>query len=184
MAAKKIPAPPAPPPPGGKHPVGHPTVYTPELAAEICRRLCGGETIKRICEDDGMPDRSTVYQWMRDDHEGFARQAERAREAGAYAMADDALDIADETSRDTIVTERGEQANSEWINRSRLRCDVRLKLMSKFNPRIFGEKIDHTSGGEKLTNTVFRSIINADGSVTCAPAGAQPAPGGADAPGA
>lgn len=74
-------------------------------------------------------------------------------------MADDALDIADETSRDTIVTERGDIPNSEWISRSRLRCDVRLKLMAKFNKRVFGEAIDHTSAGAPLFSCIERIIV-------------------------
>jgi len=43
--------------------LGRPTLYTEELAAEICRRLAGGESLRRICEDDHMPGASTVVDW-------------------------------------------------------------------------------------------------------------------------
>ena len=34
---------------------GTPSVYTPELAEEICARLSAGESLKSICRDPGMP---------------------------------------------------------------------------------------------------------------------------------
>jgi len=59
------------------------------------------------------------------------------------AMAEEILEIADETSNDTIIVKRGdsehEVANNEWITRSRLRVDTRRWLMSKFAPKKYGD---------------------------------------------
>ena len=38
----------------------------------------------------------TVLEWVRDDRDDFANRYARAREAGAYAMADELLEISDD----------------------------------------------------------------------------------------
>ena len=63
------------------------------------------------------------------------------------AMFEDILEIADDTSRDTIDTENGEKANSEWISRSRLRVDARKWMLSKMMPKKYGDKITQELGG-------------------------------------
>lgn len=62
--------------------------YTAELAAEICRRIADGESLRKICTDDAMPARRTVFDWLIA-HEEFAHQYARAREMSAEADADD-----------------------------------------------------------------------------------------------
>src|SRR5262245_55391125 len=109
---------------------GRPTEYTPGLAAEICRRLAEGETLRAICRDIGMPAESTVRAWAVDDRDGFSAQYTRAREIGYLGMADEVLEIADDSAQD--VTERAgadgqaiEVVNHENIQRARLRVDTR-----------------------------------------------------------
>jgi hypothetical protein len=72
----------------------------------------------------------------------------RAREEGFDTIAADCLHIADNTAQDTISSERGDVANSEWIARSRLRVDTRLKLLAKWDPKRYGDllKLDATIG--------------------------------------
>ena len=43
---------------------GRPTDYTLELATLICERMVEGETLRKICADDDMPHRSTVFRWL------------------------------------------------------------------------------------------------------------------------
>lgn len=64
----------------------------------------------------------------------------RAREDGFDRIALDAMDIADETARDTIKADDGREVpNNEWISRSRLRVDTRLKLLAKWDPKRYGD---------------------------------------------
>jgi len=59
------------------------------------------------------------------------------------------FDIVDETSNDTIVTDKGEIPNSEWMQRSRLRYDARKWLVSKLNPKKYGDReIKVIEGGD------------------------------------
>lgn len=124
-----------------KKPPGRPTKYSPAVLAAICERLGKGEPLAKICRDEAMPAVRTVGDWANLD-EGVSASIARAREEGFDAIALDCLEIADEKSMDTIVTEFGEKPNSEWIARSKLRIETRLKLLSKWDPKRYGDKVE------------------------------------------
>ena len=65
---------------------GIPSVYTPELAEEICARLSAGKSLKSICRDPGMPPFSTVQGWARTNHCGFTALYNCARELQAQTQ--------------------------------------------------------------------------------------------------
>ena len=102
-----------------------------------------------------MPSENAVREWVTKDADGFAAQYASAREAGYHAMAEEILEIADDTTRDTILSEHGARPNSEWIGRSKLRVDSRKWLLSKMLPKVYGDtqKIDlsNTDGTLQLT---------------------------------
>lgn len=101
-----------------------------------------------ICRDESMPRLRTVYDW-RDADESFAARFARAREEGYDAIAQDCLEIADETGHDTKEGRNGELIpDNEWITRSRLRVETRLKLLAKWSPKKYGEKVDVEHSGE------------------------------------
>lgn len=117
--------------------------FTQEKADAIIERLSGGEPLAHICRDDEMPAVRTVSDW-RKAHPEFDEAFLAARDDGYDAIATDCLDIADDTSRDTIKGERGDAPDTEWIARSKLRVETRLKLLSKWDPRRYGDKMQHT----------------------------------------
>lgn len=123
-----------------KKPNGRPSKYTPEISQEICERLSKGEPLAQICRDEHMPSTSTISTWKANDSELSANIA-RAREDGYDAIAEECLRIADATENDTLNTEHGERANTEWISRSKLRVETRLKLLAKWDPKRYGEKL-------------------------------------------
>ena len=117
---------------------GRPSRYTPELAAVICERLAGGESLRSICADEAMPGMSTVMGWLFDDkHEGFPEQYARAREAQAELRADEITDIADGV----------EHGASEAVQAARLRVDARKWIAAKLLPKRYGDKVQHTGDG-------------------------------------
>lgn len=123
--------------------VGRPTVYTEELGDEICERLSDGQSLREICSDPDMPNRSTIYRWT--SHvEGFSNQYTRAREEQARALVDDIVDIADNGSNDWMERNQGGNVgwvtNGEALQRSRLRVDTRKWIASKIIPKIYGDK--------------------------------------------
>ena len=133
--------------------MARPTEYTPELAAHICRELAEGRSLRSICEEEGMPGRSTVYDWLDANLHGFPDQYARARARQADTLLDEILEISDLTVHDTIAGEHGPLPNHEWITRSKVRIDARKWAMSKLAPKKYGDsrQLDVTSGGQRVT---------------------------------
>lgn len=128
--------------------MGRPALYTPELAARILDRLAEGERLAVICEDDDMPSRGLVHAWVvskKPEHAGFGEAYLLARKAGVLGMADEVIEIADDTSGDRKWVgrdgEEREVVDSEFVMRSKLRVDTRKFIMSKFAPEVFGDSI-------------------------------------------
>ena len=63
-----------------------------------------------------------------------------AREAGFDEIAEDILAIADDGSRDYVPGERGVVVDHDHIQRSKLRAEMRLKLLAKWDPRRYGDR--------------------------------------------
>jgi len=120
--------------------MGRTSTFTQKTAQEILTRLSKGEPLASVCRDEGMPATRTVSDWCAT-HPEFGADFVRAREAGFDAIAAECLDIADEVSRDTVATEQGERPNTEWISRSKLRVETRLRLLAKWDPRRYGDKM-------------------------------------------
>lgn len=121
--------------------MARPSDYGEAVAFVLCERLSQGESLRKICEDDEMPGKSTVMRWL-SAHKEFRDQYARAREIQAETMAEDILQIADDGTNDTYTdTEGNERTNQDVIARSRLRVDTRKWLMSKMAPKKYGDKI-------------------------------------------
>jgi len=77
--------------------MSRPSIYSGELAESICARLAGGESLRAICREKGMPDKSQVFRWLVDgQHTEFRDQYMAAREAAGFAHADRLVEIVDQ----------------------------------------------------------------------------------------
>lgn len=127
--------------------------------------------------DDKFPSVTTVFKWL-DLHPEFAKFYARAREAQGQLLADETLDIADETKEDYVkrLGYKGDEAtwevNGEAIARSKLRIDTRKWHAAHLAPKRWGEQIqvDQTvsasDGLMELLNAVngkTRSLSKPDG---------------------
>lgn len=124
---------------------GRPHSYTIDIGTELLGRLSKGEPLTVICRDENMPAYRTVSAW-KETVEGFDADFARARDEGFDAIAADALKIADHSEHDTIDTDFGPKANMEWIARSKLRVETRFKLLSKWDPKRYGERVELRHG--------------------------------------
>lgn len=125
---------------------GRPTIYTPELAEQVCKRLSSGESLRQICRDEDMPDRDTVREWALKDREGFSGQYARAREAQAESFLDEIIEIVDDGRNDWIDREVAggrtiRVIDQEAVMRSKLRFEARRWAMSKILPKKYGEAV-------------------------------------------
>jgi hypothetical protein len=119
---------------------GRPSTYDPAVATKICEQLSEGISLREICRQEGMPPWQTVYSWMERDA-SLVEAIARAREIGYDALAEECLKIADDGTNDYVEGERGPQLNSEHIQRSKLRIETRLKLLAKWSPKKYGERV-------------------------------------------
>ena len=127
----------------------------------VCQEIEKGRALRNVLKDENMPSTSTFYQWL-DNDEVKAKQYARATEVRADIIFDDILAIADENTNDTSINENGiEVVNNDVIQRSRLRIDARKWVLSKLNPKKFGDKTIHSGDAENPIQTTF-SILNID----------------------
>lgn len=144
---------------------GRPTTYTPELAARLCAQLAAGKSIRTACKAADMPSIATVYNWMNSNPE-FLEQYARAKQDAADAMAEDIMDIADDSTNDYMEYTYGDQTvtrlNQENIQRSKLRIETRRWLMSKYKPKRYGDKLDLTHSTEALPIPLLGSLTRTE----------------------
>jgi hypothetical protein len=124
---------------------GRPTRYEVALVAEICTRIAGGDSLRRICADATMPAKSTVLRWLFDGrHPRFVEMYARAREAQAEVFADEIVDIADAA------------ATGENLQAVKLRVDARKWAAAKLLPKKYGDRVQHTGTGGGAIEFVTR----------------------------
>jgi hypothetical protein len=122
------------------------STFTQEAADRICDLIAEGASLRAVCRMPDQPAASTVFKWL-SEQPAFSEQYARACETRAESMFEDMLDIADESAFDTIQGENGDRANSEWISRSKLRVDTRKWMLSKMQPKKYGDKITNELTG-------------------------------------
>lgn len=104
-----------------------------------------------------MPTKWTILTWLRRGDEGekpydeFLAQYTRAREIGADSLADDILEIADEARFGKIDP-----------NAARVAGDLKKWSASKLRPKRYGDKLDVTSGGEKLPTPLLSGLTSSN----------------------
>lgn len=128
--------------------------FSQDTFDKICERIADGESLRRICADDDMPNKATVFRWLGAD-EKLSDQYARARDAQADSLFDDCLSIADQYD----ASEKTEEGGTDHIQRAKLRIDTRKWMAGKLRPKKYGDKIDlnaeHT--GEIIFKTVYES---------------------------
>jgi hypothetical protein len=143
--------------------MARPSIFTPELGDKICEQIALGKSMRTICESDAMPAISTVFSWFRT-NQPFLEQYARAKKESTSAHEDYLLDIADDGRNDFMEDNYnkgktpGYQLNGENIQRSKLRVDTRKWLMSKLEPKKYGDKLDVTSDGKALPQPIYGGL--------------------------
>ena len=144
--------------------MGRPCEFNQDIADEICERLMNGESLRKICEPDTMPNRSTVFRWLAkanragidECYVNFRDQYTRAKEEQADAIFDECLAIADDATND-YIERQGEDGttayrlNGEHVQRSKLRIDTRKWMAGKLRPKKYGDKLDVTQKNFNVT---------------------------------
>ena len=90
---------------------------------------------------------------VRDDRDGFADRYAHARELQLDGIADEILDIVDDSRNDFIARESksGDVQlvfDREHVDRTRLRVDARKWLLTKLKPQKFSDRVEQTHKGD------------------------------------
>ena len=142
---------------------GRPSSYSPETAEEICQRMVNGQGLLKICSDEGMPDRSTVYRWL-EANQDFRDRYARAREALMDFYAEQILTIAFDESGDIVIEQDGNRskavANHAKVQRDRLKVDSLKWITSRLFPKRYGDKTESLGQNDQPKQITFRWQTN------------------------
>lgn len=119
-----------------------------EIKTEICERIARGEDLRKICREESMPSWNAIYRWINEDDEFKSRFA-HARDIGADAIALEALEIIDELPN----SDHNGNFDKGHIQWNKNRAELRLKLLAKWNPKKYGDKLDITSSDGTMSPT-------------------------------
>jgi len=124
--------------------MGRPSLYTEELANEICVRLGLGESLRKICLDERIPSLATVMTWLSRKPD-FLEQYTRAREIQAETQFDELIDIVDQPPELSYVTDKNGELvevkfDSSYVQWMKLRVDTRKWTAARMAPKKYGEQ--------------------------------------------
>lgn len=116
--------------------MGRPTLYSEEVAADICAHIASNKSLTSYCRQSGKPGLTTVFNWLAK-HPEFVNLYAHARETQADMSADEIVEIAD-TEPDP--------------NKARVRIDARKWTAAKLKPKKYGDRLT-LDGDLKVTMT-------------------------------
>jgi len=118
----------------------------------ICLEVERGTALRVACVS--FMSTRKFYELLDESKERQKRYA-RACEERAGKIFDDILTIADESNADVSLYEGKIRIDGEAIQRSKLKIEARKWVLSKLEPKKYGDKIDvdHTTNGESINPT-------------------------------
>lgn len=123
--------------------------YSEDTIDAICLKTAtSAKSLKTIAKEVGLSP-STILDWLTK-HQSFAEKYARAKEHQADYLAEEILEIADDSSKDTLTFFQDgiekKTEDKEWTNRSKLRVDARKWVASKLKPKKYSDqiKVDQT----------------------------------------
>lgn len=158
--------------------VGRQVPFSQSICDAICERLVEGQSLRSICEVDGMPHVATVMRWLADPRKkDFREQYARAREMQMDMYADElavlhekawipvlddtGMPVLDVESRPYMVVDKSSAAVVK------LEADNKKWLMSKIAPKKYGDKLA-LGGAEDLGPVLHRDLTDAERAVRLA----------------
>ena len=159
--------------PADHKPTGRPSTYNPDIAQQMCEQLSEGIPLREICRQEGFPAWRTVYDWMAKDPD-LAAAIAHGRDLGYDAIAEDCLKIADTPMLGEEVTESEDDEGVkrvtikkvDMLGHRKLQIETRLKLLAKFNPKKYGDRVTHAGDDEnpvvaEVNHSVFGELLKA-----------------------
>jgi hypothetical protein len=126
---------------------------TKEIEDTILMRIASSkDSMEKICEGCGIK-RSTFYRWMEKDEE-LRDKYTRAKEVQADYLAELMIEVAFEDKDDEKPF-----VGTNHIQRDRLKVDTLKFIASKLKPKLYGDKLDVTSDGDKIKSVDITGLV-------------------------
>jgi hypothetical protein len=128
------------------------------IFTEICELIESGLSLRKATEKHGTISNKVFYEWMdKDATKEKSKQYARAKEAMAHTKFDSIeADYMEEPQRDR---ETG-RIDTGWVQLQRLKIDAKKWELSKLFPKLYGDKLDVTSDGDKITAPPVVNVFN------------------------
>ena len=130
-----------------------PKPMDPAVADSIIEWVSSGKNLRAWCRQPDNICFTAVYDWKRKDAD-FAERFARAREDGCDAIAEEALELIDIEPEMAVGERGGSSRDAAFVKWKQNQAEFRLKILAKWHPQRYGDKIDLTSKGEKLQITI------------------------------
>lgn len=137
--------------------MGRPSEFTQEVADRICSELSEGKSLRTVCLAEEMPDKATVFRWLRE-NKSFCDQYTQAKDESALADEEILQDLGDEAIR--VSQEVDAKAANAVVSAYKLKADNLKWAMSKKKPKKYGDKVDMTTNGKDLPLPLLSYVSN------------------------
>lgn len=89
------------------------TTYQPQIANSICEQIANGASLRSICDNPNMPNKSTIFRWLNKypDFNALYRQAMKWR---LEYYLDRVLEIADSATEETLKANQLQIDSLKW----------------------------------------------------------------------
>ena len=119
----------------------------PLIVENLLVHVANGGTVRAFCREKHNPSYNTIYRWLDKDKELMTRFTYVSRFLGARAIAEEALELVD-TIPPVIGDGDNARMDNAHVNWMRSRADLRLKLLSKWYPQEYGDKVGIDAKGD------------------------------------
>lgn len=119
----------------------------PEFCESIIQWISNGNTLRDWCRLEGHPHWTVVVRYLEKDKE-FQARYRQARIAGMDAIAEDTIAMVDEYPERI----QGDRIDPGWVQWRRIQIEQRLKLLAKWDPKRYGDKVGLDHSGDITLN--------------------------------
>jgi terminase small subunit-like protein len=126
-----------------------------EIMQEVHSWIESGKTLRAYCRQKGKPTYATIYDWIEEDAKKneatkpLSTRFAKARAIGEEQLLQECLEIADKQELGQIITRRAdgktEFRTADMTEHRKLRIETRLKLLARFNPKRYGDRVALTN---------------------------------------
>ena len=137
--------------------LGRPTEKPdPLIVNEIIDWIAHGNTLRSYCRLKNKPNWRTIYNWLEKDDGDFITRFAHARDMGADAIAEECLEIID-SPPPLCGSEGNTRLDPAAVQMQKNRVEARLKLLAKWNPKKYGERVD-VAGKADINLTISTGV--------------------------